>query len=220
MTIEIKICGLSTPASIEAAVEAGADMVGFVFFPKSPRYTPLARAAQLAKLARGRAKIVSLLVDADDDFIARLKDQLAPDLLQLQGKESIARVIEIKSRFGLPVMKAVGVAGSADVVNARSYAGVADRLMLDAKPPKTENALPGGNGLSFDWRLVAHLDPPLAFMLSGGLNAQNVVDALRLVRPKSVDVSSGVESSPGIKDEAKIKTFIAAARAAEREFKL
>lgn len=217
MAIEIKICGLSTPATLEAALIAGADMVGLNFYAASPRFVTLAEAAALAAIARGRTTIVALVVDADDDALAALKTAVAPNTLQLHGKETLQRVADIRTRFALPVMKAIGVSDAADIALARRYVGIADYLLLDAKPPRKADALPGGNGLAFDWQLVSDLDPPLPFMLSGGLDAGNVGAAMRLVRPAGVDVSSGVESAPGRKDETKIGAFIAAARAADTE---
>lgn len=217
MAIEIKICGLSTPATLEAALIAGANMVGLNFYAASPRFVTLAEAAALAAIARGRTTIVALVVDADDDALAALKTAVTPDTLQLHGKETVQRVADIRTRFALPVMKAIGVSDAADIALARRYVGIADYLLLDAKPPRKADALPGGNGLAFDWQLVSDLDPPLPFMLSGGLDAGNVGAAMRLVRPAGVDVSSGVESAPGRKDETKIGAFIAAARAADTE---
>ncbi len=217
MAIEIKICGLSTPATLEAALIAGANMVGLNFYAASPRFVTLAEAAALAAIARGRTTIVALVVDADDDALAALKTAVAPNTLQLHGKETLQRVADIRTRFALPVMKAIGVSDAADIALARRYVGIADYLLLDAKPPRKADALPGGNGLAFDWQLVSDLDPPLPFMLSGGLDAGNVGAAMRLVRPAGVDVSSGVESAPGRKDETKIGAFIAAARAADTE---
>lgn len=217
MAIEIKICGLSTPATLEAALIAGANMVGLNFYAASPRFVTLAEAAALAAIARGRTTIVALVVDADDDALAALKTAVAPNTLQLHGKETLQRVADIRTRFALPVMKAIGVSDAADIALARRYVGIADYLLLDAKPPRKADALPGGNGLAFDWQLVSDLDPPLPFMLSGGLDAGNVGAAMRLVRPAGVDVSSGVESAPGRKDETKIRAFIAAARAADTE---
>jgi len=217
MAIEIKICGLSTAPTVEAALDGGADLIGLVFYRPSPRFVDVAPAAELAARARGRALVTALLVDATDDAIGEIVNQVRPDLLQLHGKENIERVTNIRARFGVPVMKVVGVSSAADITFARTFVGIADRLTLDAKPPKVPGALPGGNGLPFDWRLVADLDPPLPFMLSGGLNNQNVGQAVRLVKPEAVDVSSGVESAPGVKDVGKIRAFIAAARAAESE---
>lgn len=204
-------------ATLEAALIAGADMVGLNFYAASPRFVTLAEAAALAAIARGRTTIVALVVDADDDALAALKTAVTPDTLQLHGKETLQRVADIRTRFALPVMKAIGVSDAADIALARRYVGIADYLLLDAKPPRKADALPGGNGLAFDWQLVSDLDPPLPFMLSGGLDAGNVGAAMRLVRPAGVDVSSGVESAPGRKDETKIGAFIAAARAADTE---
>ena len=215
--MEIKICGLSTPATLEATLAAGADMVGLNFFAASPRCVTLAEAAALAAIARDRTRIVALVVDADDDVLAALKTVVAPDMLQLHGTETPQRVADIRARFALPVMKAIGVSQAADIAFARRFVGIADYLLLDAKPPRKAGALPGGNGLAFDWQLVSDLDPPLPFMLSGGLDAGNVGVAVRLVRPAGVDVSSGVESAPGCKDATKIRAFMTAARAADTE---
>lgn len=218
MSLEIKICGLSTPETLDAALAAGADMVGLVFFPRSPRHVDVARAARLAAQARGRAQIVALTVDADDDALAAIIDAAAPDILQLHGHETPERVSAIRARFGRPVMKALGIGGPEDLPALTAYAGVADRLLLDAKPPKGA-ALPGGNGVAFDWNLIAdldlaNLDRARSFMLSGGLDPANVGTAVRLIQPGGVDVSSGVEQAPGIKDPALIAAFVRAAREA------
>jgi phosphoribosylanthranilate isomerase len=210
----VKICGLSTPETLDAALSAGADWVGFVRFPKSPRHVGLEAGRGLAAQAKGRALRVVLLVDADDSSIQQAVEALDPDLLQLHGHESPERVAAIRSRFGRPVMKAVGVAEAADLFDVAAYAGVADHVLLDAKPPPTPDALPGGNGLIFDWRLLAGLDPRLSFMLSGGLKPDNVAAAIKLSGSKAVDVSSGVEVGPGVKDPGKIEAFVKAARAA------
>ncbi len=210
----IKICGLSTPETLDAALEAGADLVGFVRFPKSPRHVSLDLGHRLSQRAKGRALRVVLLVDAGDEAIAQAVEALNPDLLQLHGSETPERVAEIRSMVGRPVMKALGVAEAADLEALSSYSGGVDHLLLDAKPPRRADALPGGNGIAFDWRLLNRLDPSLSFMLSGGLNPDNVGEAIRLTRPKAVDVSSGVESGPGIKDPRKIEAFVKAARAA------
>ena len=222
MTI-IKICGLSTPDTLAAALDSGADMVGLVFFAKSPRCVDLDTARSLAEQARGRAAIVALTVDADDGAIADIITATRPDLLQLHGHETAARIAAIRSRFRRPVMKAVGIASAADVAAARDLAATLvteadgqDRMLLDAKPPK-DAVLPGGNGLPFDRNLVVGLDLALPFMVSGGLDPANVAEAIRLVAPWGVDVSSGVERAPGIKDPARIETFIRAARAARDE---
>jgi phosphoribosylanthranilate isomerase len=213
MTI-VKLCGLSTPATIDAALEAGADMVGFVCFPKSPRHVPPEMAGRLAAPARGRAAIVLLVVDMADDALAEAVRALRPDIVQLHGAETPERVAEIRARFGVQVMKAVGVATASDLDRAAAYARVADHVLLDAKPPANPSALPGGNGLAFDHRLLLDRSPAYPYMLSGGLTPETVATAIGLVRPWAVDVSSGIESAPGIKDTAKIRAFVKAARAA------
>lgn len=217
MSLLVKICGVTTPDAIDAAVSAGADMIGLVFFPKSPRHLSITAARSLADRAVGRARVVALTVDATDEDLETIVASLSPDLLQLHGEESPARVAAIRSRFSIPVMKAVGVAGEADLAAIGDYAAVSDMLLVDAKPPKTAEALPGGNGLTFDWRLVAGLDPGCPVMLSGGLHPGNVAEAVRLTRLSGVDVSSGVESAPGRKDPDRIRAFVAAARSAQGE---
>jgi phosphoribosylanthranilate isomerase len=211
MSVIVKICGLSTEETVDAALAAGADMIGFVFFPKSPRAVTLERAAALAERVRGRAEIVALTVDMDDAGLEAIAETLKPDWIQLHGGESVERVAEIRQRFGLPVMKALGIRTSEDLAGVLAYAAVADRLLLDAKPPKDADR-PGGNGVSFDWRLLDALDPGLSYMLSGGLDADNVAAALALARPPGIDVSSGVENAPGVKDPDRIRAFIAAIR--------
>jgi phosphoribosylanthranilate isomerase len=213
MTPIVKICGLSTAATLEAALAAGADMAGFVFFPKSPRHVGYETARALGAQARGRARIVALSVDADDDALGRIIEALAPDILQLHGRESPSRVEEIRQRFGRATMKAIGVAAPEDFAAAAPYDGVADFLLIDAKPPR-DAALPGGNGLAFDWRLARRLSPKRPWLLSGGLDSDNVAEAIASAGAFGVDVSSGVESAPGVKDEMKIRAFIAAARRA------
>lgn len=213
-SIEIKICGLTTADAVDACLTAGADMIGFVFFPKSPRNVTIERAIELAAPARGRAQVVALAVNPTDEAIRAIAAGLKPDLIQLHGHEDLARATAIKALTGVPIMKALSIATPADVDAARAIACGVDRLLFDAKPPADPQALPGGNGLTFDWRLVADLDPPLDFMLSGGLDTDTVGDAVRLVRPRGVDVSSGVEMRPGLKDPARIAAFVAAARAA------
>lgn len=212
MTV-VKICGLSTEGTLEAALDAGADLVGFVSFPKSPRHLEPDRLAALAAQVRGRARIALLTVDADDALLTALTAVSAPDVLQLHGAETPERVSELKARFGREVWKAVAVSDSADLARAEPYWSVADQLLFDAKPPKG-SALPGGNGVAFDWSLLAGLDPKRRFVLSGGLAPDNVARALRVTRAKAVDVSSGVESAPGVKDPQKIAAFVAAVRAA------
>jgi len=210
----IKICGLSTPETLAAALDAGADMVGFVRFPKSPRHVTLDLGHRLSLQAKGRAQRVVLLVDPDDEEIAQAVEAINPDLIQLHGHESPERVAEIRSMVNRPVMKALGIAERSDLEALAPYAGTSEHILLDAKPPRGAGALPGGNGVSFDWKLLNGLDPALSIMLSGGLNPDNVAEAIRLTSPKAVDVSSGVESGPGLKDAGKIKAFIQAARTA------
>src|SRR5918997_325326 len=210
----VKICGVNSLDALDAALAAGADMVGLVRFPKSPRHLGLAEGRALSAQARGKALRVALVVDADDAALAETIEALDPDLLQLHGSETPARVAEIRARFGRPVMKALGIAAREDLAAIEAYRAVADRLILDAKPPAAAEALPGGNGLAFDWRLVAGLDPGKPVMLSGGLDAGNVAAAIALTRVRAVDVSSGVERRPGEKDPEKIEAFVKAARAA------
>lgn len=205
--IAVKICGLRDSAGIAAAAEAGARYVGFVFFPKSPRHLDFVQAAQLAAdVPLGVAK-VALTVNADDAFLDGLCDTVALDMLQLHGSESPARVAEVKARYGLPVMKAVGVADADDLAQLDIYASVADQLLVDAKPPKGAD-LPGGNGLAFDWRLLAGRVWRCPWMLAGGLTPQNVAEAIQRTNARQVDVSSGVESTPGKKDTTLIRDFV------------
>ncbi|MBJ6125128.1 phosphoribosylanthranilate isomerase [Microvirga splendida] len=210
----VKICGLSTPETLDAALNAGADMVGFVRFPKSPRHVSLNLGHKLSLQAKGRAQRVVLLVDPGDEDLAQAVEALNPDLIQLHGSESPARVAEIRSMVRRPVMKALGVAEPSDLQALTPYAGGVDHILLDAKPPRTAEALPGGNGVAFDWRLLNGLDRKVSFMLSGGLDPDNVAEAIRLTKPGAVDVSSGVEVGPGRKDPARIEAFIRAARTA------
>jgi phosphoribosylanthranilate isomerase len=214
MSLIVKICGLSTPATLDAALAAGSDMVGFVFFPASPRHVDLDTARVLGKQARGRAIKVALSVDADDALLANSIDALQPQILQLHGSESVARIRDIKQKFGLPVMKALPVASKADLAVLPGYAAVCDRILFDAKPPK-DATRPGGLGEPFDWHLLEGLNLALPYMVSGGLDASNVAEALRITRAGGVDISSGVESTPGIKDPDMIRDFIRAARATE-----
>ncbi|MEP9351728.1 phosphoribosylanthranilate isomerase [Xanthobacter sp. KR7-225] len=213
MGIEIKICGLKTASTLEAALEAGADLVGFVHFPKSPRHLALADLPALAAQVRHRALTVALTVDADDAALAAVIAALDPDILQLHGRESPQRVAAIRAAFGRPVMKALPVARRSDLAAVPAFAAVADRLLFDAKPAP-DDLLPGGNGRPFDWTLLAGLDASCPVMLSGGLDADNVAQALAVARVDGVDVSSGVEDAPGVKSPDKIRAFIAAARSA------
>jgi phosphoribosylanthranilate isomerase len=212
-SVLIKICGLSTPETLEAALSAGADMIGLVLHPKSPRHVEMGRAVELAGLARGKAEVVALIVDWDEGRIGEMAETLKPDWLQLHGSETPESIISLKAAVGRRVMKALGVATVSDLGAVARYADVADRILLDAKPPK-DAAYPGGHGRPFDWTLLAGLDPTLRFMLSGGLDPSNVADAIQVTRPVGVDVSSGVENAPGIKDPARIVEFVVAARRA------
>ena len=207
----VKICGLRDAAMLDAAVQAGAAYVGLVFFEKSPRNVKLAQAAALAAMVPAGVAKVALVVDADDAQLDALLAQVPVDILQLHGAETPARVTAVKARYGLPVMKAVGVAGPDDLAALDAYAQVADQLLVDAKPPKGAD-LPGGNGLAFDWRLIAGRRWPVPWMLAGGLTPANVVQAVALTGAGQVDVSSGVESAPGVKDAALIAAFCAALR--------
>ena len=212
-TIRTKICGLSTPETVEAAVAAGAGYVGFVFFGKSPRNVSVETARDLAvDVPPGIAK-VALTVNASDDDLDRIVAAVPLDMLQLHGSETPERVAEIRARHGLPVMKAIGIADAPDLDALDAYAVVADQLLVDAKPPR-EAVLPGGNGLSFDWRLIANRRWPVPWMLAGGLTPENVAEAVALTGARQVDVSSGVESAPGVKDPDRIAAFLTAARAA------
>lgn len=214
MTVEVKICGLRTRSALDAALAARADYVGLVFFAKSPRNVSVADAAALAAQARGKARSVALLVDADDAAIGEIVHTVAPDILQVHGSETPTRVAEIKRLSGLPVMKVIKVATEADVAEASAYRDVADMLLFEAKaPPDLKNALPGGNGVTFDWRILGNWRDRW-YMLSGGLTPANVADAIRLTGTRAVDVSSGVEKSPGEKDPGLIADFIRAAKAA------
>lgn len=209
--MRVKICGLRSPEAVAATVGAGAAYLGFVFFPKSPRHVTLAEAAALAvEVPPGVAK-VALVVDADDAALDALTATVPVDMIQLHGREDPARVREVRARWGLPVMKAVGIAGAGDLAKIDLYAGVADQLLIDAKPPEGAD-LPGGNGLAFDWRLLAGRRWPVPWMLAGGLTPGNVAEAVRLTGARQVDVSSGVESAPGVKDAGLVRAFVAAAQ--------
>jgi len=208
--IRVKICGLTRPEHVCAAVEAGAGYIGLVFFPKSPRNVDLKVAAGLAlEVPPGVAK-VALVVNADDALLDDITAKVPLDMIQLHGSESPERVAEIRARYGLPVMKAVGIAEAADLAKLDAYMPVADQILVDAKPPKGAE-VPGGMGVPFDWRLIAGRHWPKPWMLAGGLTPGNVARAIRLTGARQVDVSSGVEHAPGEKDEAQIRAFIAAA---------
>jgi phosphoribosylanthranilate isomerase len=214
MPLSIKICGLKTPETLDVALEAGADLVGFVFFPPSPRTLGLEAARLLGARVHGRAGKVALTVNATDETLLDIIAALKPDMLQLHGTEPPERVVAVRARFGLPVMKALPIAGRSDLSPIRIYAHVADRLIFDARAPEAATR-PGGLGQPFDWTLLKGVDPGVPFMLSGGLDADNVAEALRITNAPGVDVSSGVERSAGVKDSNKIRAFIRAARAAD-----
>jgi phosphoribosylanthranilate isomerase len=214
MSLIVKICGLSTRETLDVALDAGADMVGFVFFPPSPRHLSLAAARDLGKQTKGSAAKVALTVDADDATIANIVEALQPDILQLHGKETVARVRDIKQKFGLQVMKVIAVETAADLGGLPAYADVADRILFDARAPH-EATRPGGLGAVFDWRVLEKVELKLPYLVSGGLDAQNLAEAVRVTRAGGIDVSSGVERSPGIKDPEMIRAFVRAARATQ-----
>jgi phosphoribosylanthranilate isomerase len=219
MSLTVKICGLKTSQALDAALEFGADLVGFVFFPPSPRHLGLEAARALGERVDGRAGKVALTVDATDETLLDVVNALKPDMLQLHGKETPGRVVQVRTRFGLPVMKAIPVAERADLSPIRVYAQVADRLIFDARAPK-EATRPGGLGTPVDWTLLAGNAPGVPVMLSGGLDAGNVAQAIAITRAPGVDVSSGVEREPGVKDAGKIRDFIRAVRTAEEPLDL
>jgi phosphoribosylanthranilate isomerase len=214
MTTLVKICGLSTPETLDVALDAGADAVGFVFFPSSPRNISFQTARELSARVKGRAKKVALTVDAGDTMLTSIVEALHPDMLQLHGEETPARVSAIHQRFDLPVMKVLAIESKADLGAIPLYAKIADRLLFDARAPR-DATRPGGLGKPFDWHLLENLDLSIPFMLSGGLNGDNVAEALGITHAGGVDVSSGVESAPGVKDPEKIRAFIRAARSAK-----
>jgi phosphoribosylanthranilate isomerase len=211
MSLIVKICGLSTRETLDVALDAGADMVGFVFFPPSPRHLSLETARELGRQVKRRAVKVALTVDADDTTLANIVEALQPDILQLHGKETVARLRDIRQTFGLQVMKVIAVETPADLAALPGFAAVADSILFDARAPK-DATRPGGLGAVFDWHVLEHLDLKLPFMVSGGLNAENVAEAVRVTRAGGVDVSSGVERMPGVKDPEMIRAFIRAAR--------
>ena len=213
MSLIVKICGLNSPDALDAALEAGADFTGFVFFEPSPRNLSFDQARTLASRVKNRAKKVALTVDADDATFERIVETLRPDILQLHGHETPGRVSDLKKRYGLPVMKALPVETKLDLKLVGDYAAVADWLLFDARAPR-EATRPGGLGKPFDWTLLQDIDPGIPFMLSGGLDAGNVAEALAITGASAVDVSSGVERKPGEKDPEKIRTFVRLAREA------
>ncbi|MBG6209073.1 phosphoribosylanthranilate isomerase [Labrenzia sp. EL_126] len=211
--IQVKICGLSTEETMEAALDAGADMVGLMFFPKSPRHVSLSKACKLADMARGKAEIVAVTVNMDPDGLSRIRELVNPDMIQFHGSEAPEALAAAKVMQGTKVMKALSVGEREDLERARYYSIVADWILFDAKPPK-DSELPGGNGVSYDWALLKDLDLEKPFLLSGGLDPANVGDAIRQSGVKAVDVSSGVERDKGVKDSERIRAFVAAAKSA------
>lgn len=221
MTTKVKICGIKTEAALDAALEAGADYVGLVFFDRSPRHLDIATGKALSARAHERsgAQVVALLVDPDDTHVDRVASEVRPDLIQLHGGETPERVREVQRRTRIPVMKALAVASEDDVAQGELYfepGGRADLVLFDAKPPKTPGTLPGGNGLAFDWRILEAVKGQFPFALAGGLTPENVADAIRLTGAAVVDVSSGVEKAPGEKDPELIRRFLRAAKAAKQ----
>lgn len=212
MPLAIKICGLKTPEAVAAALDGGASHVGFIFFPPSPRHIVPNEAAKLREKISTRAQVVAVTVDADDAMLAEIVRAAEPDILQLHGKEPPERVAELKSRWGLPAIKAFSVRETADLAAAAAYEGVADFFLFDAKPPLGAK-LPGGNGVAFDWRILADFACRTPWFLSGGLHAGNVAEALRVAKPAGIDASSGVERAPGEKDAGLIRSFLRTAQA-------
>lgn len=215
MALDVKICGLKTVDAIEAVIAGGATHCGLIFFKKSPRHVDLAHAMALRKIIGNRAKTVAVTVDADDIYLDEIAGAIKPDLLQLHGGESPDHVQKVKSRYGLPVMKAIAIRETSDLAAVTPYREVADRLLFDAKPPK-DSEVPGGHGVAFDWSVLDSLDPDIEYMLSGGLNASNIAEALGATAPTGIDISSGVENAPGIKDTALIAAFFDALASTQR----
>ncbi len=212
--MDIKICGLKTEEAVDAAIDGGAQLAGFIFFAKSPRNVTPEVAAPLAARAGARGVVpVAVTVDADDDTLDAIVRIMRPGMLQLHGNETPDRVAAAKQRYGLPVMKALGISEASDLAKANAYKGVADRFLFDAKPPKGSE-LPGGNAVSFDWSLLRAVPVGTDYLLAGGIGAANVADAIRIANPPGLDISSGVESAPGVKDAALIGAFFLAVRAA------
>jgi phosphoribosylanthranilate isomerase len=215
-TVKTKICGIKTAEALDAAIDAGAYYVGLVFFPKSPRNVDIATAAKLAAHARGRAQVVALVVDPDDAALLQIMQHVAPDMIQLHGHETPDRTAEVAAITKRPVIKAVSVASKADALRGASdYHLAADLVLFDAKPPAGA-ALPGGNGVAFDWSLISEAKKRAAYMLSGGLTSENVGEAIRQTGAYNVDVSSGVESAPGVKDAELIRRFLQAVKTAKQ----
>ena len=214
MATDVKICGIRTPEALNVAVEAGARAVGFVFYPPSPRALTPDIAADLARMLPTGTRSVGLFVDATDEQIASVTARVPLDLLQLHGDETPRRVAEIRGRFGIQVMKAIRVATAKDLAPLADYESVADWILFDAKPPKSVTTLPGGTGIAFDWQLLQRVKIKKPWMLSGGLTAENLAEAVSLTGAKMVDVSSGVEDRPGVKSVERIRAFLAVAKSA------
>lgn len=215
MTTDAKICGIKTQEALDAAIAGGARYVGLVFAVNSPRHVDFDTAERLAAAARGKIKVVALTVDADDATLAEIAARVRPDMLQLHGRETPQRVTDVKRRFGVPVIKAIPVADINDVRGAQRYLGIADMILFDAKAPKGA-ARAGGHGAAFDWQALEGAPEPGAFMLAGGLTPETVADAIRRTKAAAVDVSSGVERSPGEKDAELIRRFLAAVKTANQ----
>ena len=215
MTTEAKICGIKTREALTAALDSGADYVGLVFFEPSPRHLEIVAAQSLAELARGKAKVVALTVDAGDAVLGEIVKEIAPDFLQLHGSETPERVVEVKEKFGRKIIKAIPVRTSEDAAAAKTYTKVVDLILFDAKAPSGATR-PGGHGRAFDWTVLDVVSRDMPFMLSGGLTPDNVEEAIRATRPQSVDVSSGVETAPGVKDRELIRRFLRAVKTANQ----
>lgn len=211
MNPEIKICGLKTPTAITTAIENGARYIGFIFFSKSPRNLTIAEASRLRPLIKLPVKLVAVTVDADDSLLDAIVTNVQPDIIQCHGKETPARLLELKKRYGLPLIKAFSIRNQSDFDLVSDYSGIVDMVLFDAKAP-AGSQLPGGNGISFDWSLMKSLDADCKTVLSGGLNAGNVEQAIAMTHPSVLDVSSGVESAPGVKDDKLIKEFFDAVK--------
>lgn len=215
MTMTVKICGMKTKETIEAALASGASLIGFIFFEKSPRNVSPEKAGRLRRDIGDRASVVAVTVNADDAFLDRIVDQVNPDFLQLHGGETPQRVREVRARYGLPVIKVFSIRDASDIEAIQAYRGIADRFLLDAKAP-AGSELPGGNGVSFDWSLLRALDGDIDYMLSGGLNVGNIRAAIETTGARAIDISSGVESAPGVKDSAMISRFFEKVAAASQ----
>lgn len=209
--MKVKICGLSTPDDVSTSINSGADLVGFVFFKKSPRNITLDQASTLSKLVPPEVKKVVLTVDPEDYFLEKIISAVDPDFIQLHGQEKVSRVEEIGELFNIPIIKAVGLKDKNDLWRLDEYSQVSDQILVDAKPVDSQ-PLPGGNGIAFDWKIISEFNWKLPWMLAGGLNAENVAAAINLTKAEQVDVSSGVEKSPGKKDHMKIRKFIQEAK--------